>query len=416
MAPAARVLGVVGRVLTGWQPCLANLETMSEIDVSKQSWIPVVVAAVGAGCAIGCGLGLPHLFGTSSPIAVAVGTGILAATTAFAGWVGAMQDRQTLTRRMAILEKRVGSMSAVIEMMQGEAPQATSEAEVAGELRVLRELLSQVVTRRSTASPEDTGQARIEPTMDAPRPDVLAIMQSALEDSRVDLYLQPTVKLPNRKTSSYEAFSRVRDELGAVIYPSEYLETAERAGLVGTLDNLLLFRCISLIRELGVRKPGPRLFINIAAGSLNDPDFLHEFTAFMTNHKDLAQRLVFELSAKALPDLSDSVRRQLGALARLGFPFSVDHVEDIALDVALLSALNVQYVKVDAEKLLAAAPNEAAGLKTRLQRYSIDLIATRIEDERTVVEVLDLGVEFGQGYLFGEPKLAKQNLAYAQAA
>ncbi len=389
---------------------------MVETDKTSQSWLPVGIAAGGTAAAVGCGLGLPNLFGTSSPVAVAVGVGVLAAGAAFAGWVNAAQDRQALTRRLVVLEKRMGTVSATMDLLQAETPQAAADAEVAGELRVLRELLSQVVTRRNVEPQTNGSGPRIEPTLDTPRADVLAIMQSALEDSRVDLYLQPTVKLPNRKTSSYEAFSRVRDETGAVIYPSEYLETAERAGLVGTLDNLLLFRCISLIRELGVRKPGPRLFINIAAGSLNDPDFLHEFTAYMSQHKDLAQRLVFELSAKDVPELSESVRRHLGTLARLGFPFSVDRVEDIVLDVALLSALNVQYVKIDAEKLLSAPSNEAAALKARLQRYSIDLIATRIEDERTVVEVLDLGVEFGQGYLFGEPKLAKQNLSYAQAA
>jgi cyclic-di-GMP phosphodiesterase TipF (flagellum assembly factor) len=280
---------------------------------------------------------------------------------------------------------------------------------------VLRELLTQVVSRRMDArSTADQPAAGVVPV--APNESVLAIMQSALEDSRVDLYLQPTVRLPNRKTASYEAFSRVRNEDGDVIYPSDYLETAERAGLVGTLDNLLLFRCISLIRELGVRKPGPRLFVNIAAGSLNDSEFLHEFTAFMTQHKDLAQRLVFELSANDMPHLPDSVRRHLGALARLGFPFSVDHVDDLTLDLALLSSLNVQFVKVDAAKLMAVPASEAMALKTKLLRYSIDLVATRIEDERTVVEILDLGLEYGQGYLFGEPKLARQSLPYAQAA
>jgi cyclic-di-GMP phosphodiesterase, flagellum assembly factor TipF len=389
---------------------------MVETETSQKNWLPVAITAAGTVVAVGCGLGLPHLFGTSSAIAVAVGIGVLAAGAAFAGLVGATQGRLAVTRRVAILEKQLESISTVVDLLQRDGPPNATDADVAGELRVLRELLSQVVSRRSAPDTSTLDLPAVETQAIEPHANVLAIMQSALEDSRVDLYLQPTVKLPNRKTASYEAFSRVRDENGEVIYPSEYLETAERAGLVGTLDNLLLFRCISLIRELGVRKPGPRLFINIAAGSLNDPDFLHEFTAFMTQHKDLAQRLVFELSAADLSELSDSVRRHLGALARLGFPFSVDHVHDLSLDVALLSALNVQFVKIDASTLLSADPEIAATLKSKLQRYSIDLVATRIEDEKTVVEILDLGLEFGQGYLFGEPKLARQNLTYAQAA
>jgi cyclic-di-GMP phosphodiesterase, flagellum assembly factor TipF len=387
---------------------------MENFSTSHTDWVPVLIAGAGTAAAIGCGYGLPVLLGTASTVAVTAGLCVLAATTILAGWIAARQDRQALARRVSLLENRLAGMSSVVERLQDDpGPDDEKSAEVAGELRVLRELLSQVVSRRHDLPTRDAAPVRIEPVLDTPRPDVLAIMQSALEDSRVDLYLQPTVKLPNRKPASYEAFSRVRDADGKVIY----LETAERAGLVGTLDNLLLFRCISLVRELGVRKPGPRLFINIAAGSLNDPDFLHEFTAYMSQHKDLAQRLVFELSATDVPNLSESVRRHLGALARLGFPFSVDHVQDLSLDVAKLAALNVQYVKIDAAVLLAEAhAPEAATLKTRLARYSMDLIATRIEEERVLVEILDLGIDYGQGYLFGEPKLAKPALPQALAA
>jgi cyclic-di-GMP phosphodiesterase, flagellum assembly factor TipF len=388
---------------------------MNDTQISSGNLLPVAITGAATAAGVGCGAALPYFFGTSSSIAVAIGVGMIATGAALAAWAGTVQDRRAMMRRVDIFERRLEGLSTAVEALQGTNEAADTSSEVAGELRVLRELLTQVVSRR-TETRITAEQAAADELPLVQHENVLAIMQSALEDSRVDLYLQPTVKLPNRKTASYEAFSRVRDENGEVIYPSEYLETAERAGLVGTLDNLLLFRCISLIRELGVRKPGPRLFVNIAAGSLNDPEFLHEFTAFMTQHKDLSQRLVFELSANDLPQLSDSVRRHLGALARLGFPFSVDHVEDMALDLALLSSLNVQFVKVDAAKLLAVPSADAMALKTKLLRYSIDLVATRIEDERTVVEVLDLGLEYGQGYLFGEPKLARQSLTYAQAA
>ena len=43
-------------------------------------------------------------------------------------------------------------------------------------------------------------------------------------------------------------------------------------------------------------------------------------------------------------------------------------------------------------------------------RYGIDLIADRIEDERTVIEILDLDIGFGQGHLFGQPKPIKDSV------
>lgn len=103
--------------------------------------------------------------------------------------------------------------------------------------------------------------------------EVLNIMHHALEENRVDLYLQPIVALPSRRVVHYECYSRVRDEEDNVIFPSQYLRLAEDSGLVGTLDNLLLFRCIQVIRRLGPRRPDLRFFCNISSVSLNDQEF-----------------------------------------------------------------------------------------------------------------------------------------------
>ena len=75
-------------------------------------------------------------------------------------------------------------------------------------------------------------------------PALLETVRDALAENRVDLYLQPVLALPQRKTVFYESFSRLRDETGRVMMPAEYLSVAEPGGLVTAIDNLLLFRCV----------------------------------------------------------------------------------------------------------------------------------------------------------------------------
>ena len=58
---------------------------------------------------------------------------------------------------------------------------------------------------------------------------LLETIRDALTENRVDLYLQPVVGLPQRKTIFYESFSRLRDETGRVMMPAEYLSVAEPA-------------------------------------------------------------------------------------------------------------------------------------------------------------------------------------------
>src|SRR3546814_19076199 len=82
---------------------------------------------------------------------------------------------------------------------------------------------------------------------------VLDILREGLQEERVELALQPIVSLPQRKRRFYECFSRVRAGHGLVIMPEQYIALAERAGLITAIDNMLLFRCIQLLRKIRQR-------------------------------------------------------------------------------------------------------------------------------------------------------------------
>jgi cyclic-di-GMP phosphodiesterase TipF (flagellum assembly factor) len=102
----------------------------------------------------------------------------------------------------------------------------------------------------------------------------------------------------------------------------------------------------------------------------------------------------------------------LSYLASLGFALSMDHVGTLALDFGKLSRLGFRYIKVRAETLVegmagAGAAVAAEDLKKLLARHGLDLIAERVESEKTVVQLLDFNVDFGQGYLFGEPRAVR---------
>jgi cyclic-di-GMP phosphodiesterase, flagellum assembly factor TipF len=345
-------------------------------------------------------------------------------------WVAAAATQQQ-KRSIAALELALSRLRQDITGLRHQIQERTVDAPdtqqpIAAELRMLQQLLMQVVERR--ADPAATPHVAESPALRLVREaettlarplatNALAIMRSALEDSRIDLHLQPMVKLPNRRVAHYEAFSRVRDEDGKVIFPQEYLRPAESAGLIGTLDNLLLFRCITLIRNLGPRKPGTKLFVNLALGSLRDSEFLGDFAYFMSKNEALAARLVFEIAAPDLIALDGGVFAQLAQLAKSGFGFSIDLGDNIDLPDDIWRALNIKYVKLRAACLAAECNGFAFDrLRAQLRQHKAALIATHIEHERDVIDVLDIGADFGQGYLFGKPRLAREDLTISQAA
>jgi cyclic-di-GMP phosphodiesterase TipF (flagellum assembly factor) len=243
---------------------------------------------------------------------------------------------------------------------------------------------------------------------------VLDILREGLQEERVELALQPIVSLPQRKRRFYECFSRVRAGHGLVIMPEQYINLAERAGLITAIDNMLLFRCIQLLRKIRHRSLEIGFVCNISQHTLGDRSFFRDFVGFMQDNAELASSIVFEFPQRAIAGMTDNLRRDLDALSRLGFRHSLDQVTDLNIDAATLAACNFRFVKVDAAKLLApGSVVDPETLKQRLDAVGIDLIVEKIEAEATLVELLDLNIDFGQGYLFGEPRLSRLDSAAA---
>jgi len=265
----------------------------------------------------------------------------------------------------------------------------------------------EMVERRQTGSVK----AYLEPLGEA---DLLETIRASLEQNRVDLYLQPIVSLPQRKLRFYEALSRLRAEDGSVIMPAQYIKVAAPAGLMSVVDNLLLFRCVQIVRRLTQKQRDIGVFCNISGDTLADAEFFPQFLEFMHHHRDLATQIVFEFAQTDVLKAGQQGESNLAYLSSLGFALSMDHVTSLALDFAKLKKLGFRHIKVNAHTLTdgmstANAAVAAEDLKKLLERHGLNLIAERVEDERTVVQLLDFGVDFAQGYLLGEPRAVRDD-------
>ncbi|HWU00873.1 MAG TPA: EAL domain-containing protein [Terriglobales bacterium] len=245
---------------------------------------------------------------------------------------------------------------------------------------------------------------------------ILDIVRDGLRENGVELALQPIVSLPQRKRRYYECFSPIRAGADRVLLPDQYIDIAERHGLITAVDNLMLFRCIQLIRRLRRGNSSAGFFLNISHHTLADRDFFQQFINLMSQHVELAPNLVFEFAQRGIESADQAVWADLGRLAQMGFRFSIDQIYSLDLDVADLSSRHVRFLKFGADTLLSAVAagqigEDPGALKRILDSYAIDLVADRIESETVLRELLDLHIDFGQGYLFGEPRLVRNDAA-----
>ncbi len=238
-------------------------------------------------------------------------------------------------------------------------------------------------------------------------------VREAIEVGRIDFYLQPIVSLPQRKPRYYEAFSRLRDVEGKILKPADYLESAERANKIGVIDNMILMRCIQALREERKRAPRLAVFCNLSPATIYDTDFFNQLTDYLEANSDLATNLIFEFTYPAIQTMHPRVLENLNAIAAKGFEFSIDHVHSIDLDWEGLRAKNFRFAKAPASLLLAASRGDEASVarlrafRKRLGAADVDLIAEKIEFENHMPEILSLGIDYGQGNLFGAARPAE---------
>ena len=264
----------------------------------------------------------------------------------------------------------------------------------------------------SRRRPREAGRERASPASSGREPAtaIIALIRSAIDANRIDLYLQPIVTLPQRKVRYYEAMSRLRTRATARSCRPPISSThAEAAGLMPKIDNLVLFRCVQVVRRLLLKNREIGLFCNVAGSTLTRRGLFQQLLEFMDANR--AHRAVAgaRIHAGRCARHGADRERKPAALAERGFRFSLDNVTDLRIEPRELAERGFRFVKVPATLLLnrtgaAATDIHPADLSDLLGRFGIDLIAEKIESEGMVVDLLDYDVRFGQGFLFSPPR------------
>jgi cyclic-di-GMP phosphodiesterase TipF (flagellum assembly factor) len=237
---------------------------------------------------------------------------------------------------------------------------------------------------------------------------MLAAIRNAIEANRIDLHLQPIVTLPQRKVRYYEAMSRLRTQTGDVVLAAEFISQAEAGGLMPKIDNLVVFRCVQVLRRLLLKNREVGVFCNLSVATLTDAVVFPQLLEFLDANRAISPSLVLEFTQGGLRGAGPIETESLAALKQCGFHFSMDNVTDLRLEPRELASRGFRFVKLRANLILnrsgIVTDIHPGDLPDLLARFGIDLIAERIESESAVVDLLDHDVKFGQGFLFSPPR------------
>ena len=230
-------------------------------------------------------------------------------------------------------------------------------------------------------------------------------LQEVLLSDQLTTVFQPVVGLHRRDLLGYEALSR--GPAGSVYQmPLRLFELAEQADLVFELDRKCRRRALS---SAGALPPHAKLFVNVFPSAMYDPEFRGAALVRLVASAGLSpERVVLEITENSAIENYELFAEALAELTQLGFSIAVDDVGAGYSGLEKIAHLNPRYLKFD-EKLIRNIDSSyirremTRALKAFADRIGSTIIAEGIEREGELATLLELGIEYGQGFLLGRP-------------
>ena len=237
-------------------------------------------------------------------------------------------------------------------------------------------------------------------------------LQEALKTNQFELFVQPIVSLAGRVESgpAIEVLLRMRDETGALIGPSDFLQAAERYQLMPTIDRWVVQGALTAMASGTIRLPEGRCCgINLSAQTLGDEDFL-DFVVEGLDHTGVDPgQICFEVPEAAVAGNLDHARRFINVLHGMGCRFALDDFGSGIGSFANLKELSIDYLKMDGaytRDISVDSVNRAmvSALIELARTLEFRVVAEEIEDRESFEAIRELGVDFIQGYVVERPR------------
>lgn len=238
------------------------------------------------------------------------------------------------------------------------------------------------------------------------------LVQSALQTTRILPAFQPIVELRDRRVVAEESLARIVAADGRVLAAASFIDIAEQLGLLHRIDSMLLSATAARLKTSKASGATPLLdFVHLSGDLVRHPDILQTLARELDGVSKTANGappLVLTLSERQVTAETEQVARALAPLLDLGCKIAVSDYGGDASSFRFLIHLPVSFIQLDVNLIrLAGESARARSILAAIQHSAKDLgittIAKQVEDEATLQRLIELGVDWGSGYLFGRP-------------
>ena len=266
-----------------------------------------------------------------------------------------------------------------------------------------------------------TGGDRIDVFKDAMRArksDRLSVesdLRRALERDEIMILYQPIVRLEDRAVAGFEALARWNHPKLGRLSPAEFINIAEETGLIVELGLLVLDRAARQLstwqRTLRHREP---LFasVNVSSRQLLRHDLIQDLRTVLGRAPLARGSLKLELTESAVMENPEHAAQMLHRIRELGAGLALDDFGTGYSSLAYLQRFPFDTIKIDQSFVRMSAkgtrPVILRSMIALAHDLGMDVVAEGAETDSDAVELFQLGCEYAQGFVFGEPMSAER--------
>jgi EAL domain-containing protein (putative c-di-GMP-specific phosphodiesterase class I) len=230
---------------------------------------------------------------------------------------------------------------------------------------------------------------------------------AALKDNRLVFAYQPIVTAKTREATHYECLLRMLRPDGTIATAGQFIPAAEQLGLVRLVDRHALEMTVAQLHAY----KNATLAVNVSGTTAADSSWLRDFLDYVRANKQVANRLIVELTETAALNHFEENAQFVSQLRELGCRVAIDDFGAGYTSFRNLQMLRVDTVKIDGAyvKELSKSPENQIFVRTLVdlaRNFRLKTVAEWVGSDEDAALLETFGVDYFQGFHFGEPVLA----------
>jgi diguanylate cyclase (GGDEF)-like protein len=328
-----------------------------------------------------------------------------------------VDDQPTLAHSAAIAERLIASMTTAFPVQGHEVVVGASVgiAMSTGPQQSADELLSNADVAMYTA--KAAGRRRFavfDPNLHAAiiaRHELSAELTLGIARSELTVLHQPILELATGRTVGIEALVRWRHPTRGLVEPDDFIALAEESGAIIPLGRAVLEQATAEVQDWNRHASSDEavyVSVNVSAVQLQQADFLHEVEGALERSGLHPEHLVLEITESAMFRDTEATIEKLSALRQRGVRISVDDFGTGYSSLTYLRRFPVDFLKI-AKEFIGEETTESqewaftGAILALGRRLGISVIAEGIEQDGQLRRLMEMGCEYGQGFLFARP-------------